>query len=158
MALSDSSLSIVLDALGWSGSGYTVSVFVVTDSPAPPLLRFETETVHPSLVRTYFLEDEERVLGESHTYEYDLNFTELPPELRSYLEECLRQACDGGAKLAWLGFEGSFSFDYLLADQVADQIYGVCTASGELLVALDDATLTSDSWKAELSRLRASLR
>jgi len=104
------------------------------------------------------LEDEDRVLGGLRTYEYALDFKELPGELRSYLEECLRQACDGGAKLAWLGFEGSFSFDYLLADQVADQIYGVCTANGELLVALDDATLTSDSWKVELSRFRASLR
>ncbi len=148
----------IVDALGWSGSGYTVNVFVVTDSPTPPLLRFENGTVRPTSVRSYYLEDEERVLGGLRTYEYALDFKELPGELPSYLEECLRQACDGGAKLAWLGFEGSFSFDYLLADQVADQIYGVCTASGELLVALDDATLTSDSWKAELSRLRADLR
>jgi hypothetical protein len=153
----DPPVNHIVDALGWSGSGYTVNVFVVTDSPTPPLPRFETGTMHPSSVRSYYLEDEERVLGGLRTYEYDLDFKELPGELRSYLEECLRQACDGGAKLAWLGFEGSFSFDYLLADQVADQIYGVCATGSEPTVVLDDATLVSASWKTELSRFREGL-
>jgi hypothetical protein len=149
--------SIIRDALGWKGSGYTVSVFVVTGSPAPPPLRFETEAVRPSSVWTYPLEDEGRVLGGLRTYEYDLSFEELPRELRSYLEDCLRQACDGGATLAWLAFEGSFSFEYILTDEVADQIYGVCATSRGPVVALDDATRESASWKAELGEFRKSL-
>jgi len=151
-------VSIVIDALGWRGSGYTVSVFVVTDVSTPPHLRFETTTVRPSSVSAYFLEDEEHVLGESRTYVYDLEFEALPKDLPSYLDACLRQACNGGATLAWLGFEGSFSFEYILADEIADQVYGVCATGGEATVVLDDATLVSASWKAELRRLRASLR
>lgn len=149
---------IIRDALGWRGSGYTINVFVVTDSPAPPPLRFETEAVRPSSVRSYYLEDEERVLGGLRTYEYALDFEELPRELRSYLEDCLRQACDGGAKLAWLAFEGSFSFEYILADEVADQVYGVCATNRGPVLALDDATREGDSWKVELGKFRTTLR
>jgi len=151
-------VSRTFDALGWSGSGYTVSVFVVVDSLTPPPLRFETETVRPFSVRTYYLEDEEHVLGGLRTYEYDLSFKELPRGLRSYLEDCLRQACDSGAKLAWLAFEGSFSFEYILTNEVADQIYGVCATNSKPVVALDDAMRESTPWKAELNRFRESLR
>jgi len=146
--------SRVPNALGWSGSGFTVSVFVATASLTALPLHFKTAAVRPSSIRAYFLEDEQRVLGELRTYEYDLHFAELPRELPSYLEECLRRACTGGAKLAWLAFEGSFSFDHLLTEDVADQIYGVCITDCEPRVVLDDATLDRAAWRSELAELR----
>jgi hypothetical protein len=147
----------ILEAIGWTGTGYTVILFVVTSSPTPLSLDFETETVHPSSVRIYILEDENQVLGGLHTHEYDLRFEELPRELGLYLGDCLRQACTGGAGFAWLAFEGSFNFDYILNDQVADQIYGICAAGSEPIVVLDDAIQASSAWKDELSRLREAV-
>lgn len=144
----------IRDVLGWSGVDFMVSVFVVTDSPAPLALDFETGNIRPPSVRTYVLEDEDRALGGLQTYEYDLRFDALPQELKSYLGECLRQACSGGARFAWLAFEGSFDFGYILAEEMADQIYGMCVAGREPVVILDDLTLGSSVWKDELSRLR----
>jgi len=150
-------MSRILDALGWSGAGFTVNLFVVTSASAPLPLGFETGTVHPTSVRTYVLEDENRVLGGLQTYEYDLQFETLPPALESYLGECLRQACSGSARVAWLAFEGSFDFGYILAEPVADQIYGICVAGGAPVVVLDDSTLGSSAWKDKLSRLREAV-
>jgi len=147
-------MSDILGALGWSGVDFMVSVFVVTNSPAPLALDFETGNIHPSSVRTYVLEDEGLVLGGLHTYEYDLRFDALPQQLESYVGECLRQACSGGTRFAWLAFEGSLSFGYILAEEVADQIYGICLAGSEPVVVLDDSTLASSVWKDEFSRLR----
>jgi hypothetical protein len=147
-------MSRIRDALGWSGTDFTVTLFVVTSSPAPLSLGFEIGTVRPSSVGTFVLEDEDRVLGGLQTYEYDLLFNALPTELESYLRECLRQACSGGARFAWLAFEGTFSFEYILAEEFANQIYGVCVAGSEPVVVVDDSILASSEWKDDLRRMR----
>lgn len=154
----EATVSRVTEALGWSGSGFTISLFLVADAPEPPSLDFGSDTTCPSSVHVYSLDDEKCMLGRLRVYEYDLQFNTLPTNLESYLEACLRQACDGSRRIAWLAFEGSFDFDFILADQVADQIYGVCVTDDEPTIALDDGVLTSLSWKTRLAQLRRTLR
>lgn len=150
-------VSRVSDALTWSGDRPVVSLFVVVDGkdkPIPPALESTDSTA--ATVRTYHLEDEQNVLIGFSMYEYDLELDEIPPDLEAFLSELLRRACDIG-RVAWVGFEGSFDFEHLLVDEVADQIFGVCVCGSEPEVALKGSVLDSDEWKATLRVVRSSL-
>ncbi|MFD8994021.1 hypothetical protein [Streptomyces abikoensis] len=150
-------MSGVLESLWWDGSSAMVSLFLVTEVDAAPNLDFRIGQNVPKRVRLYMLQDDEGVLEGLNVFEYDLVFENLPPDTHAYLEELLRRACID-SRLAWLGLEGSFHFDFLLADSVADQIYGVCSCDEEPVVMLDDRELAGVAWRRTLGRYREFLR
>jgi hypothetical protein len=118
----------IADAIAWSGSGATLSMFVVSKGGSlldPPALSLE---IVPTRTRTYILDDEDNVLGGRRVVEYDLAFAEVPSKLDVLLTGCLHAARASGAEVAWFGFEGSFDFGCLLTAEIANQIYGTrCT-------------------------------
>lgn len=133
-----------------------VSLFLATEASTPPDLDCRIDQSAPNDVRTYALEDEGGVLEGVNVFEWDLAFESLPVDAFSYLEELLRRSCLKG-RVAWLGFEGSFHFDFLLADEVAHQIYGVCSFGEDPVVILDDQELNSAAWRETLGRYRLAL-
>jgi len=146
-------MGTVTDALSWSGSGATLSLFVVADrQPAPPL-ELSWREFQPTQVRTYNLDDTAALLGERYVFEYDATFGALPAPLSGYLDACLREAMHHGAEVAWFGFEGSFDFAYLLAPQIAPQIYGLADSQGVEL-ALEDDVLMSEAWRTRVAEAR----
>jgi hypothetical protein len=91
---------------------------------------------------------------------YDLTFEEGrvdDPELPGYLRECLRKASEHAEGIAWLTFEGAFHFDYLFADDIADQVYGYGVAGSEPVVVWDREIMKSDRWKREIREVRSVL-
>ncbi|WP_440104827.1 hypothetical protein [Streptosporangium sp. H16] len=149
-------MSTVADALTWDGVRCVISVFVVTVAKTAPRVDFRDGEVVPSAVRTYDLTADEDYLPGRHVFEYDLIFDDVPEELARYLEVCLRRACEG-AVVAWLGFEGSFNYDYLLVPEVADQIYGVCAPGAPAELALEDEALVGERWREALQRYARAL-
>ncbi|MEU1311348.1 hypothetical protein ABZ419_21000 [Streptomyces cinnamoneus] len=147
----------VLESLRWDGSTAMVSLFLVTEASTPPDLDCNIDQFTPDDVRVYALEDEGGILEGFNVFEWDLVFERLPADAFSYLEELLRRSC-AKARLAWLGFEGSFHFDFLLAGSVANQIYGVCSIGEAPVVKLDEHELNSAAWRETLSRHRMALR
>lgn len=131
-----------------------VSIFAITEPSTQPEIGFSTDDSIPKKVRVFHLEDEDGTLGGLRVIEYDLTFSEIPPHTTDYLKEVLRRVCSQGAYLAWLGLEGSFHYDHLLADDISYQIYGVCSNREEPTVLLDEEDLLSLSWKRTLSRYR----
>jgi hypothetical protein len=87
-------------------------------------------------------------------WEYDLTFHDISQEFVPYLMQCLQKACAGADGVAWLGFEGSFHFDHLFTEDIADQIYGYCMAGGEPVVVWDSELLESDRWKRCISDVK----
>jgi hypothetical protein len=83
-------------------------------------------------------DDRDALTALSLVYEYNFEFEVLPKDLKKPLEACLRTACEHPGSVAWLAFEGSFHFDHILTESVADQIYGVCATGDSPLVVLDD--------------------
>ena len=66
----------IADSLAWSGSGATLSMFVVSKSGAhldPPALSLEPQ---PNRTGTYILDDEDHVLGGRRVVEYDFAFAD----------------------------------------------------------------------------------
>ena len=121
------------------------SELVVSPAPTPP-----------RLVRSYDLPDERGYLNGRATSEFDLIFDSVPADLDQVVEAWLIAATRAGGLLAWFGFEGSFSFEYLLTAEVADQIYGVAGQDFIVLATADDHR-TGDGWVDELAVARREL-
>ena len=145
------------DALAVYGPGYTVSLFAVMRPDSTPALEFTVDETTPREVRSFNLEDDYHVLARFRMIEYDIELDHLPDPLGSYLEGCLRIACCGGAVAAWLGFEGSFSFEHLLTSDSADKLYGLCGPDQPPRVVLDLRELDSDAWRSAVTQLRRAL-
>lgn len=146
----------IMDAIQWSGQP-VISLFVVTDSDSAPPIDDGLIAVASS-VQSYNLVDNAGIMSGLHTYEYDLTFATVPPDLEDGLGDLLRQACMSGARVAWLGLEGSFDFLHILEDDVSDQIYGVCIEQGEPVIELDDEVLRSPTWRTQLRKARRTLQ
>ncbi|MFF0190291.1 hypothetical protein [Streptomyces sp. NPDC005244] len=86
---------------------------------------------------------------------YDLTFSDADHGFLPYLRECLRKASTEAEGIAWLGFEGSFHYDDLFTDEVADKIYGYCIPGGVPVAIWDDEILKSDRWKHEIAEVRS---
>lgn len=139
-------------ALTWSGTDVTLSMFVVTPHSATAPLDFSGAHA-PARLRSYELDDEAGILRGRHLYEYDLVWTDFPPDLDKLVTDCLVSALSQGADIAWFGFEGSFDFEYLLHPEIASQVYAV--AAGEAVrLALDDDYRASEDWRRLLAGLR----
>lgn len=143
-------MGAIADALAWSGSGATLSMFVVSKGSSlldPAALSLEPV---PIRTRTYALDDEDNVLSGRSVVEYDLVFAEVPTSLEVLLTRCLHAARASGAEVAWFGFEGSFDFGCLLSPEIANQIYAVIDSEGVALAS--DATLSSKGWVERVLR------
>lgn len=143
-------MGTIADALAWSGSGATLSMFVV--SKGRLLLDLAALSLEPAPIRTktYALDDEDNVLSGRSVVEYDLVYAAVPPNLDVLLPRCLHDARASGADVAWFGFEGSFDFGCLLNSDIANQIYGVIDSEGVMLAT--DATLSSAAWVQRIVR------
>jgi hypothetical protein len=148
----------VLEAIGWSGSGVTLSLFCVYEVLPTPDWDASVGSTVPRRRRMMVLEDEAGVLAPRALVTYDLEFAAAPSDLARYLREILKRVIDAGARVAWFGFEGSFDYQQLLTGEIADQIYAVATSAGQVWLALDDATLISPDWRESLDQLRRQLR
>jgi len=150
-------MSRVVEAMSWSGSGVTLSLFAVFETLPPADWDASVGSVVPRRRRMMILEDEERVLTSGAVVAYDLEFAAVPADLARYLREILTRVIRVGARVAWFGFEGSFDYQHLLTADIADQIYGVASSAGQLWLALDDATISSPEWRESLEQLRRQL-
>ena len=139
----------IANALTWSGSGATLSMFVVSKGRSLLELVLSLEPA-PIRTRMYTLDDEDNVLSGQSVFEYDFVFTEVPSNLDAVLTQCLRAARAAGAEVAWFGFEGSFDFGCLLTEETANQTYAVADSEGMALAS--DATLSSKVWQERVVR------
>jgi hypothetical protein len=127
-------------------------MFVVTPHSATPPLDLSLDCP-PVRVRSYELDDDAGILRGRHLYEYDLVWTDFPPDLGTVVTDCLVFALSQGADIGWFGFEGSFDFEYLLHPDTANQVYAV--AAGESVrLALEDDYRASEDWQHLLAGLR----
>lgn len=143
-------MGTITNAISWSGSGVTLSMFVVSECDAsldPATMSLEPA---PTRTRTYILEDEDNVLPGRLVTEYDLCFNEVPPSLDALLARCLDAARAAGARVAWFGFEGSFDFGFLLVAEVANLIYAVVDSEGMAIAS--DLTLSTQTWTERVVR------
>lgn len=145
-------MTTIKEALKWSGSGATLSMFVIGRPNAAPELEMSSGQSRPQQVLMYKLEDEAGILSGRQVIEYDAKFSDVPIELDRYLISCLHEALSRGGEVAWFAFEGSFDFDFLLAGDVASQIYALADAAG-VVVATDDV-LSSETWRKRVVQAR----
>ncbi len=147
-----------LKALCWDDDETVISLFAAAPSAEPFDLAFDIDGCSPDRIATYHLEDDERVLTDLQVIEYDLSFSALPAPLAPYLEACLEQVCVRGARVAWLGFEGSFDYDRLLTDSVARMLYGVAAQGQPTVLMLDDDLRAGSAWPRILDSYRSKLK
>ncbi|MEU2156534.1 hypothetical protein ABZ532_16195 [Streptomyces sp. NPDC019396] len=150
-------MSRLLKALCWDDDETVISLFAAAPSAEPIDLTFDIDGCSPDRITTYHLEDVEFILNGLQVVEYDLSFVTLPAALGPYLESCLEQVCERGARVAWLGFEGSFDYDNLLTDSVARMLYGVAAQSQPTVLMLDDDLRDGSEWPKILHSYRSKL-
>lgn len=143
------------EAVSWSGVETTLSLFIVWPSADRPLLEPEGVSL-PDSVQSFDLEDVDAHLAGRALQEIDLVYGAFPADVGAIVDRWLSAAIAGGAELAWFAFEGSFDFEHLLTEDVADQIYGVADRAG-VTVAVDDGYRSSRGWTDILAIKRASL-
>lgn len=145
-------MSTIEEALRWSGSGATLSLFLIYGPGAAVVCEMSHGQVCPKRVRSYELEDLAGVLGDRRVLECDAEFDRVPDALQAYLAACLEEARRRGAEIAWFAFEGSFDFEFLLTAEVASQIYALADKEG-VSIATDDS-ITSAAWKTRVLQAR----
>jgi hypothetical protein len=145
-------MKTIKEALNWSGSGATLSMFVVGGAEPAPELAMAFGAIRPLRVRMYELEDEATVLGGRRVTEYDAEFRDVPKELDGYLLACMHEATESGSEVVWFGFEGSFSFEFFLDGAIASQIYALEDSSGAVVAT--DEVLRSDPWRERIIQSR----
>jgi hypothetical protein len=150
-------VGVVVDAIQWSGTGATVSLFVITSSAETPCVTMSYGDAVPSRLKHYGLVDDEAVLVDRYVHEFDAEFIEVPSDLEAYLSTCLAEALESGGVVAWLAFEGSFDFLHLLTDDIATEIYGVGDTDG-VMVVLSQEQIRSSDWLVRVRSARAMLR
>lgn len=148
-------MSTIADAVAWSGSGTTLSLFAIY-SNVPPTGELTSLALPEFRLRRYVLEDEAWLLGGRWVVEYDFHFGSLPSNLPQRLEALLQWARSGGAVVAWFGFEGSFHFEHVLTVDVANQIYAIADSEG--IEIAEDQDIQSTSWQARVARAGAHAR
>lgn len=145
-------MGVISDAVTWSGSGATLSLFVVTRGPPS----FDPAAVSlapaPQRTKAFELEDETDALPGRSVFVYDFVYSELPSDLDGILVACLNAAWASGAEVAWFAFEGSFHFENLLTASIAKQVYAVVDSEG--LSIASDETLLSPEWAAHVVSIR----
>ena len=144
------------EAVTWSGRAVILLFTLGTSESALQENEFELSGMKPDDVYAFRIgpdPDGRRGVFQS----YDLTFSDADHDFLPYLRECLRKASSKAEGIAWLGFEGSFHYDDLFSDGVADKVYGYCLPDGTPVAVWDDETLKSDRWKHEIAAVRSAL-
>ena len=149
-------MSGLTDAISWSGSDVTLILFVVFPPDTKPSFRRPVNVSQPEAVRTYVLEDIDRLIHGRQCHEYDLIFDRVPSDLDSILVSWLESVITAGADFAWFAFEGSFHFNHILTQDVARQIFAVATNHG-IELAIEDDYRRGAGWAARLHYLREQI-
>jgi len=147
----------VAEAITWSGTAATVCAFAAFRGGPTLEPAALARSVGASEVRTYYMEDEDHVLGDLDVWEVDVDYASVPVDLEGHLASVLRRLVEAGGLVAWLGFEGSFDFEHVLAEDVSNQVYGVATDDW-LRINLGDERWTDLTWASTVLRARAALR
>jgi len=150
-------MSRIVDAIHWDGTTPMVSLFVVSSAQGATDFAGVWGDQVPRRIKTYRLVDDRPGANSPLVYEHDFEFELLPADLKLHLESCLRVACERAGSVAWLAFEGSFHFDHLLTESVADQIYGVCASGDSPLVLLDDDPIARAAVRERMRAYRSRL-
>lgn len=144
------------EAVCWSGPAVIILFTLGVSESWLQEDEFTVAAMRPDGVKRYPLgPDPEGQRGV--VQEYDLTFDNIDRDVVPYLRECLQKASTKAEGIAWLGFEGSFHYDNLFTDEVADMIYGYCVPDGAPAAIWDDETLKSDRWKHEIAEVRSVL-
>ena len=99
-------MATIRDGLTWSGSGATLSMFVITRSQEPPSLELSDAISQPKRVRTYRLDDVAGTLGgRSPGERFHTNPSEVPHEPER-LGKAIRNVLDSSALQDPTGFQG----------------------------------------------------
>lgn len=151
-------MSRVLDAIAWDGVTPVVSLFLITAAQDAPDLASAWENDSVKLIKNYRLEDDRNTSNLPVVLEIDFELEAIPVGIKQDLESCLQLACDAPGSVAWLAFEGSFHFDHILTDTVADQIYGICATGDSPLVVLDDGPAGQAALRERMHAYRSRLR
>ncbi|MFI6951548.1 hypothetical protein [Streptomyces sp. NPDC050422] len=144
------------EAISWSGPAVIALFTLGASDSALPAGELEMAGMKPDEVEIFRLGPD----PEGHRgviQEYDLTFEDISHDFAPYLRECLRKASTEAKGIAWLAFEGSFHYDHLFTQDIADKIYGYCVLDGTPVAIWDDAILKSDRWKHEIAEVRASM-
>ena len=142
-------MGTIVDAITWSGSGATLSLFAVYPQ-TPPHVDPGALGLPEFHAQTYLLDDEAGLLGGGSLVEYDFHFASVPADLRKCLRTLLDWARASGAIVTWFGFEGSFHFEHLLTEDVANQVYAL--ADNEGIALAEDQDLESVTWRERVVR------
>jgi hypothetical protein len=149
-------VSRLTDALSWSGRDVTLILFAVFPGHAELDIARPMNAPEPEAIRTYHLEDLDACLGGRECHEYDLVYERVPSRLDSVVVSWIEAALAAGADFAWFGYEGSFDFDHILTEDIANQIFAVGSSQG-IDLALDDDYRDSPGWVARLVGRRDEL-
>lgn len=113
------------DAASWSGNGATLILFAAFPEQIPPSYRQPMNATQPTAIRTYVLEDPYDLLPGRRCQEYDLVFDRIPPDVEFLITSWIEAVITAGADFGWFAFEGSFNFNNILTEDVAQQIFAV---------------------------------
>ncbi|MER5966425.1 hypothetical protein [Streptomyces sp. NPDC002057] len=111
----------------------------------------------PDSVLPFPLVDPPEAIARVGLISYDLDFEDTSLDLSAYTRAALRRVCEGAQAVAWAAFEGSFRYDELLTDKVAQQVYGFCVSGAEPVAEWDLTALRGDEWKSRVAEARAAL-
>lgn len=147
-------VSSIRDAVCWSGPAI-INLFTLGRIEERLLGdAFDISGLRPEGLEVFRLHSEPDV-RELIVWEYDLTFDDISEDLIPYLMLCLERASVGAGGVAWLAFEGSFHFEHLFAEDVAEYIYGYCMPGGEPVVVWENDILKSSGWKRCISDVRS---
>lgn len=149
-------MSRVREALHWDGFNPRVSLFLVSGGDTEIDFSQAWED-RPRQVELYRLVEDSDPGRIRVVHEYDFDFDTLPVDLTPQLQACLSTACRAAGSVAWLAFEGSFHFDHLLTDDIADQVYGLCAHGDAPLVVVEDEPESKALLKKRLAGYRERL-
>ncbi|MEZ4373140.1 MAG: hypothetical protein R3B07_20120 [Polyangiaceae bacterium] len=117
-------MSKVREWIHWRPSQVVISLFAAFPRGGMPS-QGPVELVGAEGVSALQMNDDFGVLQGLDVMNWDLTFPTVPEPLEDNLRAWLRWALENGAKVAWFGTEGTFSFDYLLSQVLGRHNYGV---------------------------------
>ncbi|MFH8937369.1 hypothetical protein [Streptomyces griseosporeus] len=149
-------MASIEEAVCWSGPAVFVLCTLGRAEARLPKGAFDVSGMRPDRVEVFRLASDCWAPGVV-VWEYDLGFDDAGQGFVPYLTQCLRTASLGAEGIAWLAFEGTFHFDHLFTEDVAEHIYGYCVPGGEPRVTWDHDVLKGEGWRRAVAEVRAVL-
>lgn len=118
----------IREILCWRGPA-SVNVFVLGTGDTPlPRAAFHLAGLVPDAVLPFPLMEPPEAIARLGLISYDLDFEDVSVDFRAFTRAALRRVCESTPAVAWAALEGTFSYEELLTDQVARQVYGYCVS------------------------------